>query len=340
MSGEAFGPGLSSYLTEMWETEVDVEVVTQATTGARRANVLFDAVTAERRHQLVATIVPNREMLIQPIGVEASGIAFGRTAGMPAAEVVSVNDNDDPLGGPFFITRRVDGETMPRQILRMVADVPQLGPTIARQSGEAMALLHAADASTIDSEITQPEPGVSPAARALALAEEKYDGSFQKSPAIALGLNWLREHLPGEAARRHVIHGDFRNGNIMVGPEGLRLALDWEGCHIGDPMEDPAWLCVRMWRFRNDHLEVGGFSDRGPLVDGYEAAGGTWDEERFWWWKVLGTLRWGLGLETQAREHLAGVHSSVVMAASGRRVAELEYDLLMLLQNELSSSAR
>ncbi len=58
------------------------------------------------------------------------------------------------------------------------------------------------------------------------------------------------------------------------------------------------------------------------------------DVERFQWWKVLGTLRWGLGLAGQAAAHLDGRFSTVVMAASGRRVPELEWDLLMLLRPE------
>ena len=65
MSGEAFGPGLSSYLTEMWETEVDVEVVTQATTGARRANVLFDAVTAERQREVFPLVRDNGQQNVR-----------------------------------------------------------------------------------------------------------------------------------------------------------------------------------------------------------------------------------------------------------------------------------
>ena len=24
-----------------------------------------------------------------------------------------------------------------------------------------------------------------------------------------------------------VVHGDFRNGNLIVGPEGIRAVLDW-----------------------------------------------------------------------------------------------------------------
>jgi hypothetical protein len=64
----------------------------------------------------------------------------------------------------------------------------------------------------------------------------------------------------------------------------------------------------------------------------YEDAGGTWDEERFQWWRVLGSVRWGMGLAGQARAHLDGSFPSIVMAASGRRVPELEYDTLLLLR--------
>ena len=65
---------------------------------------------------------------------------------------------------------------------------------------------------------------------------------------------------------------------------------------------------------------------------GYERAGGHFDEERFRWWKVEGTLRWAVGLASQTAAYLEGRVPSIVMAASGRRVPELEWDLLMLVR--------
>ncbi|MBW8078941.1 MAG: phosphotransferase, partial [Gallionella sp.] len=152
-------------------------------------------------------------------------------------------------------------------------------------------------------------------------------------PALALGIKWLERHLPGIPGSSSILHTDVRNGNLIVGPEGLRAILDWEGARRrGDPMEDLAWPSLRMWRFRADELEIGGFSHRDPFIDAYNQAGGDFDVERFEWWKVLGTLRWAIGLYGQAAAHLNGTFPSIVMAASGRRVPEMEWDLLMLIR--------
>ena len=44
------------------------------------------------------------------------------------------------------------------------------------------------------------------------------------------------------------------------------------------------------------------------------------------------TLWWALGMHGQAMAHIDGTFSHIVMAASGRRVPEMEWDLLMLTE--------
>ncbi len=155
---------------------------------------------------------------------------------------------------------------------------------------------------------------------------------LQPRPAIALRMRW--RHLPGPPRQRTIVHTDVRDGNVIVGPDGLRVVLDWEGGkRQGDPMEDVAWPSLRMWRFHKRRPLNRGFAGRTPFVAGYEGAGGAFDVERFHCWKALGTLRWALGLAGQAAAHLDGRFESIVMAASGRRVPELEWDLLMLIRS-------
>jgi hypothetical protein len=128
-----------------------------------------------------------------------------------------------------------------------------------------------------------------------------------------------------------VVHGDFRNGNLIVGAEGIRAVLDWELAHLGDPLEDLGWLCVKAWRFGSP-LPVGGFGTIEQLITAYEAAGGEpVDEAVLHWWIALGTLRWGIICIFQALTHTTGMVRSVELAAIGRRVCEVESDLLDLL---------
>lgn len=323
--------GLAAFLSEEWRSEVSVENVGVASAGARRRNVLFDARRGSETLQLVATIIPTRAVQIMEIGVEASALRLAESAGMPVPHVHAVCEDPAFVGGPFFVTTRVEGETIPRRILRAVEATPELGPSLARQCGEALARLHAVDPARAHPDLARPGDRA-PAEFALQTLEPQLAALLQPSPAFALAFRWLERNRPPPPPRNSVLHGDFRNGNIIVGPDGLRAALDWEICRIGDPMEDLGWLCQRMWRFRNDDREVGGFGSRADLREGYEAAGGEWSAESFHWWKTIGTLRWGLGLAGQAAAHLSGAFRSIVMAGSGRRVAELEYDTLMLLR--------
>ena len=136
-----------------------------------------------------------------------------------------------------------------------------------------------------------------------------------------------------------LLHGDFRLGNLIVGPEGLRAVLDWELTHVGNPAEDLGWLCVKAWRF-GAAPPVAGLGSREELLAAYRAAGGAdISPAELRWWEILGTLRWGVICLTQAWAHLSGAHRSVELAAIGRRVCEQEWDLLLLLDPEAADRA-
>ena len=324
--------GLATYLGEAWGSAVEIGNVSTTTAGARRHNVLFEATAGGVTRHLVATIVPFGETIINPIEAEAAVRDLAEKGGVAVPHVHLVRGDGDLVGGPFMVSEFVPGETVPRRVLRLV-EQHGIGETVARQLGESLARLHALDPAAVSVPLrTREHPGP-PAAAALAGARAAVDTLPQRRPALELGLKWLERRLPDPPERETIVHTDTRNGNLIVGEDGLRAVLDWEGTLAsGDPMQDLAWPSLRMWRFRNDTQEIGGFAGREPYFAGYEAAGGTVDVARFHWWKVEGTLRWAVGLAGQTMGFLEGRVPSIVMAASGRRVPELEWDLLMLIR--------
>lgn len=324
------GTKLAGWLSAQWGSPVTVRGLSLSTAGARRLNALFTAdVHGEERH-LALTMIPSAAIQLMDVAGEAGVRTLAEEGGVPTPHIHEVCTDASVLGGPFFLSTAVPGETVPRRVLRLVAQ-HGIGEQVTAQLGDAMAKLHAIDVAKAPAQLPRPS-GAGPIAQAMEIIERVYDGLLTPSPTFSYAVRWLERHAPSEPARQTVVHTDIRNGNIIVGEDGLRAILDWEGARVGDPIEDVAWVCTRMWRFREDANTVGGFAGVPFLRDAYIAGGGDWDEDRFRWWRVMGTARWGMSLSGQARGHLDGSYRSIVMAASGRRVPELEYDTLLLLR--------
>ena len=289
--------------------------------GASRETWAFDAVPNDGK---AVPLVLQRE---RPGGMRATGAAATEVALLRAAAVAGVpvpsvvaDGEDDGLGAPWVVTARVEGETIARRILRD-EDLAGARSRLTAQCGTALAAVHRIPPAAVPG-LAAPDP--------VDQHRTLLDQLGQPHPAFELGLRWLAANRPPEGPPV-VVHGDFRNGNLVVGPDGLRAVLDWELAHLGDPVEDLAWLCLRAWRF-GAALPVGGFGRREELLAAYEAAGGRpVDPRALLWWEVLGTLRWGVICIVQTTAHCAGLSRSVELAAIGRRVCETEHDLLRLL---------
>jgi aminoglycoside phosphotransferase (APT) family kinase protein len=256
------------------------------------------------------------------LAAEAQLIERAAAAGVPVPAVVAVLRPEHGLG-PGFVMQHVVGETLGRRIVA----APQLAAArddLAYQCGQALARIHGID----DSALPPLRKASAGDERASYAAQHRAHG--RPKPVFELALQWLAAHDIGAPARHALVHGDFRNGNLVVDAHGLRAVLDWELAHVGDPMEDLGWLCVEAWRFGRSDLPVGGFGTRQALFDGYRDAGGTPLPERVHYWQVFGSLKWGVICEGMAASHLSGAEPAVEHAAIGRRASEAEIDLALL----------
>lgn len=239
-------------------------------------------------------------------------------------------------GKPCYATERIEGETIGRRLVRDER-FAAVRPKLAAQLGAALAAIHGVPLDRPDLGFL-PRPSDGPVAPGeVQRLEELYRlAAVEPHPVFELALRWLRRHLP-RSERRTLVHGDFRIGNVIVGAsEGLRAVLDWELAHVGDPIEDLGWACVRSWRFGNDALACGGVGSREQLVRAYEEAGGHGvDPEALRFWELYGNLRWGVFTLLQLRGFLDGVAPNVELAAIGRRTAETEWEILNLIEGAL-----
>ncbi len=303
-----------------------IEGLTRMSGGASRETWSFDAVAADgtRTELVLRRDPPGRPGDDGVVERETRAITMAADAG-PVPEVLFSSEGPG-LGTAGLVMRRVPGETVARRILRDEQYARARG-VLTGQLGRFAARLHG----------LEPPDGF-PGADPLTALRELYEGFGQPSQVFELALAELAANPP-PAREPVLVHGDFRLGNLIVGPEGLRAVLDWELTHLGNPVEDLGWLCVKAWRFGAD-APVAGLGSREELLAAYRAAGGadiTLDELR--WWEIFGTLRWGVICLRQAWAHLSGLHRSVELAAVGRRVCEQEWDLLLLLDPEAAAQA-
>jgi len=318
------------------------EGLTRLSGGASKETWSFDAVGADgtRAELILRRDPPGRPSEQGAADREAVAIGLAHAAGLPVPELLFSSPGPGPgsgllpgpdLGTAGMVMRRVPGETIARRILRDEQYAPAHGVLVGQLARFAAGLHGLA----MPDGFPAPDPLEALRAQLDAFAQPDVD---QHSEVFELALDWLAAHPP-PARDPVLLHGDFRLGNLIVGPEGLRAVLDWELTHLGNPVEDLGWLCVKAWRF-GAAGPVAGVGSREELLAAYAAAGGAQISlAELAWWEILGTLRWGVICLTQAWAHLSGAHRSVELAAIGRRVCEQEWDLLLLLEPEAAAAA-
>lgn len=313
--------------------EVRIENLRRLTGGASRQTWSFDAGDASgTRHELLlrrdfpggATqnpdVLAGRTDALSRAGEHAL-LEVLHDRGLPVPRPVALPEAEELRGS--FIMERVAGESRPHVIVREHGDSTG-GGSLAAQLGAALAAIHALGAGDLP---PLPRRGTT---EKLAVVRSLLDRGPPR-PALELALRWCGDNAPADEDPR-LVHGDFRTANYILADGGLRSIIDWEFAHLGDRHEDLAFLCMRAWRFGADEREVSGVGRRADLYRGYEEAGGlAIDAGAIHYADVLAHLFTGAVFMMRGVQYRDGTERSLEGAAIARRVAEIEYDLLELL---------
>jgi len=257
------------------------------------------------------------------MAAEAALLRLAAAHRVPVPQVVSELREAAGLGRGYLMAH-VAGETAGRRTVRDPALVAA-HPRLLADSAQLMARLHAVPLAVL------PPLRQGQGAEELRHWARAHRDNGIARPVFELAMRWLAERLP-EPVPPALVHGDLRNGNLVVGPDGVRAVLDWELAHVGDPMEDLGWFCVNAWRFGAVQRPAGGWGTREALFSAYEAAAGVRvDPERVRFWEVLGNLKWGIACDAMGLAWRSGQDRSIERLAIARRVSEVEVDLLQLI---------
>ncbi len=141
-----------------------------------------------------------------------------------------------------MLSDRVVGENW----FSRIADESEREST-ARDFMTKLAALHALDAAALDLPAFPPVRTVSEAVHAELDEWDRVlsERGGRPDPALVFSLRWLRRNVPDYGGPPVLVQGDTGPGNFMYLGGRVVAVVDWELAHLGDPMDDIAWLSLR-----------------------------------------------------------------------------------------------
>ena len=272
------------------------------------------------------SVVKDKAVMAISKNMEAKIQKIVKEYGAPVPEIIMEFSEGAEIG-EGYVMQSVGGETIPRKILRDDS-YKNIRNKLPYEIGKSLAQIHKTKLEKLQDleKITFSE-----SLEKLFIIYESFD---QPQPVFDLAFKWLENQkiLDYEEV---LVHGDYRFGNFIISEKKLESIIDWELAHIGNPMEDLGWLCVRSWRFGNVNKRAAGLGDVDELIAGYEANSKIKiDKSQLDIWQLYGSLKWGIICMVQTFAHLSGAVKSLEKAAIGRRVSETEFDLMNMIKNQ------
>jgi aminoglycoside phosphotransferase (APT) family kinase protein len=329
--------GLVSYLAQRMPeaSEISATKLARIPGGASRETWSFQARWREDgalcERGFIVRRDPTGSLLETDRDVEFRMYRAMAAAGVPVPPMYWIEPDGAGLERPFFVMGRVEGETSGALLVS-----PSYGGSreeIARQKARILARIHRADWRALGVEaFAGPAPTPESAAR---VEVERWESimrrdALEPQPVLEAALGWLKRHAPVAPAIT-VVHGDYRTGNFLYDDRQINAILDWEMAHLGDPMEDIGWLCLRSWRHGTQL--AGGLVERERFYDMYEAAGGyPVDRRAVHFWEVLGNLKLAVIFLTGGRSLVEGTTADLILAMTTRMIPGIEREILTLLE--------
>jgi aminoglycoside phosphotransferase (APT) family kinase protein len=168
---------------------------------------------------------------------------------VPVATPIALCTDADVTGAPFYVMAWMDG-VVPVGDEAAAALPPAAARRLTEDLADVLAALHCLDPDTVG--LAGWRRPVDYLQRQLKRWHRQLHDSGCTDMALAdrIHAELVRRAPAGEDG---IVHGDYRAGNVMVGPDGAIIAvLDWELATLGHPLADLAWLLTSWWTPEED----------------------------------------------------------------------------------------
>lgn len=200
--------------------------------------------------------------------------ALGPTE-VPVPEALATCTDPSVIGAPFYVMDHVEGVVLHTAADAEAAFDEAERATIGRDFVDVLGRLHAVDPDAVGlGDLSRKEDYI---ARQLKTWWRQYEASRTgEDPLLGRVHEWLHGNIPEQGPAR-VVHGDFRLGNTITGPDArIAAVLDWEIATLGDPLADLGYV-LATWPRPGDELVAttsatsmaAGFPERAELLAAY-----------------------------------------------------------------------
>ncbi len=328
---------IETYLKQRLQDANDVSVsnVARIPGGASRETWSFDADWQENGARMTRGFIirrdPTGSLLETDRDVEFRIYQSMAKAGVPVPPVFWIEREGGVLERPFFVMGRMPGQATPGFLASPA--FPGSKEEVARQKATILARIHRADWMELNVDFLGDPPTVETAASQEIARWEGImrQDALEPQPVLEIAIRWLKRHQPVAPAVT-VVHGDYRTGNFLYDGSKITAILDWEMVHLGDPLEDIAWLNVRSWRQGTDLC--GGLVPRESFYEMYEEAGGfPIDRQSVFFYELLGNVKLAAIFVTGGRTFVEGRSADMILAMTTRMIPGIEREILDLLES-------
>ena len=311
----------AAYLAHQWSdaSSIVVTAIERIYGGASRETyrlaVRYRQDGAEAEQRLILRRDPPSSLIETDRATEFNAYAAFHGTSVPVPRPLFLETDPRWLDRPFFVMEEVVGAVSSPKLLAEPPYCDHLD-AIGEQKWGILGEITRADPSAIGLLDKLAAPALDACwRRELDYWEHVIDeDELTPQPIVRAAIRWLRRSPPPPPRRLSVVHGDYRTGNFLFDTTGrIRAILDWEMCHLGDPLEDLAWALDPLWSWP-DRERPGKLVPRERALAIWEQASGiSLDRAALYWWEIFASVK-GLAIWiSSGREFADGKNQDLIM---------------------------